>query len=74
MNPDPPASGSTRSQRSLAAIVFTDVVSFSARMHSDEVGTLKLLQRDFTEMRRICAEHEGEVLKTTCLLYTSRCV
>jgi class 3 adenylate cyclase len=65
MNPDPPASGSTRSQRSLAAIVFTDVVSFSARMHSDEVGTLKLLQRDFTEMRRICAEHEGEVLKTT---------
>jgi class 3 adenylate cyclase len=49
----------------LAAIVFTDVVSFSARMHSDEVGTLKLLQRDFAEMRRLCAEHEGAVLKTT---------
>jgi hypothetical protein len=45
--------------------VFTDVVSFSARMHTDEVGTLKLLQRDFAEMRRLCAEHEGEVLKTT---------
>jgi class 3 adenylate cyclase len=52
-------------QRTLAAIVFTDVVSFSARMHSDEVATLKLLQRDFAEMRRICTDHEGDVLKTT---------
>jgi len=65
MTPDKPASGSSPSQRTLAAIVFTDVVSFSARMHSDEVGTLKLLQRDFAEMRRLCAEYEGEVLKTT---------
>ncbi len=65
MNTDPSAAGGTRSQRSLAAIVFTDVVSFSARMHADEVGTLKLLERDFAEMRRLCAEHEGEVLKTT---------
>jgi class 3 adenylate cyclase len=65
MNPEPPASGRAPSQRTLAAIVFTDVVSFSARMHTDEVGTLKLLQRDFAEMRRLCSEHEGEVLKTT---------
>src|SRR5580692_9059529 len=65
MNPEPPAPGPARSQRSLAAIVFTDVVSFSARMHADEVATLKLLERDFAEMRRLCAEHEGEVLKTT---------
>jgi class 3 adenylate cyclase len=65
MNTDPPAAGGARSQRSLAAIVFTDVVSFSARMHADEVGTLKLLERDFAEMRRLCGEHEGEVLKTT---------
>jgi class 3 adenylate cyclase len=65
MSPDLPDSGGTRSQRSLAAIVFTDVVGFSSRMHSDEVGTLKLLQRDFAEMRRLCAEHDGEVLKTT---------
>jgi hypothetical protein len=34
-------------------------------MHADEVATLKLLQRDFAEMRRLCAEHEGAVLKTT---------
>lgn len=59
-----PTSG-TPSQRTLAAIVFTDAVSFSARMQKDEVGTLKILQRDFAEMRRICAEHEGSVLKTT---------
>ncbi len=65
MTPDKPAAGAGPSQRTLAAIVFTDVVSFSARMHSDEVGTLKLLQRDFAEMRRLCAEHEGQVLKTT---------
>jgi class 3 adenylate cyclase len=65
MNPETPAPGPTRSQRSLAAIVFTDVVSFSARMHADEVGTLKLLERDFAAMRALCAEYEGEVLKTT---------
>ncbi|HXQ81432.1 MAG TPA: adenylate/guanylate cyclase domain-containing protein [Opitutaceae bacterium] len=65
MTPDTPAPGASPSQRTLAAIVFTDVVSFSARMHSDEVGTLKLLQRDFAEMRRLCAEYEGAVLKTT---------
>jgi class 3 adenylate cyclase len=65
MPPDKPTSGTSPSQRTLAAIVFTDVVSFSARMHSDEVGTLKLLQRDFAEMRRLCADYEGQVLKTT---------
>jgi class 3 adenylate cyclase len=65
MSPAPPAHGTGPSQRALAAIVFTDVVSFSARMHSDEVGTLQLLQRDFAEMRRLCVAHEGAVLKTT---------
>jgi class 3 adenylate cyclase len=65
MAPETHAPGNGPRQRTLAAIVFTDVVSFSARMHADEVGTLKLLERDFAEMRRLCAEHEGEVLKTT---------
>jgi len=65
MTPDPSASDPVPSQRTLAAIVFTDVVSFSARMHTDEVGTIKLLNRDFAEMRRLCAAHEGAVLKTT---------
>jgi class 3 adenylate cyclase len=65
MTPATPPSGRPPSQRTLAAIVFTDVVNFSARMQSDELGTLKLLQRDFEEMRRICTEHHGAVLKTT---------
>jgi class 3 adenylate cyclase len=65
MSASTPAEGPSPGQRTLAAIVFTDVVSFSARMHADEMGTLKLLQRDFGEMRRICAAHEGAVLKTT---------
>lgn len=65
MTPATPSPGRPSNQRTLAAIVFTDVVSFSSRMQSDELGTLKLLQRDFDVMRRICTEHEGAVLKTT---------
>jgi class 3 adenylate cyclase len=51
--------------RTLAAIVFTDVVSFSAHMGRDEVKTLGLINRDFTEMRRLCEARGGAVLKTT---------
>ena len=64
-------------QRSLAAIVFTDVVSFSARMQTDEELTLRILKRDFEAMRKICAEHHGAVLKTTgdgLLLYFTSAV
>jgi class 3 adenylate cyclase len=71
--PIPPGPG----QRSLAAIVFTDVVSFSARMQADEETTLRLLKRDFNEMRDICVQHHGSVLKTTgdgLLLYFSSAV
>ena len=71
--PIPPGPG----QRSLAAIVFTDVVSFSARMQADEEATLRLLKRDFDEMREICVQHHGSVLKTTgdgLLLYFSSAV
>jgi class 3 adenylate cyclase len=71
--PAPPGPG----QRSLAAIVFTDVVSFSARMQADEETTLRLLQRDFGEMREACMQHHGAVLKSTgdgLLLYFSSAV
>jgi class 3 adenylate cyclase len=51
--------------RTLAAIVFTDVVSFSAHMGHDEVKTLGLITRDFAEMRRLCESRGGAVLKTT---------
>jgi class 3 adenylate cyclase len=51
--------------RTLAAIVFTDVVSFSVHMQRDEVKTLGLINRDFAEMRRLCEARGGAVLKTT---------
>lgn len=64
-------------QRTLAAIVFTDAVGFSARMQVDEETTLRLLQRDFAAVRALCAQHQGAVLKTTgdgLLLYFSSAV
>ena len=53
------------SQRQLAAIVFTDVAGYSARMQLDETGTLALVRIDFARMRALCAQHDGEVLKST---------
>ncbi|HVS54171.1 MAG TPA: adenylate/guanylate cyclase domain-containing protein [Opitutaceae bacterium] len=51
--------------RRLAAIVFTDVVGYSARMQVDEASTLALVQSDFEQMRQLCARHGGQVLKST---------
>ncbi len=76
-NPLGPRNPTSPGQRSLAAIVFTDVVSFSARMQTDEEATLTLLQRDFDTIREICTQHQGSVLKTTgdgLLLYFSSAV
>ncbi len=55
---------SVQGQRSLAAIVFTDVVNFSAKVGQDEERTLALVRRDIRLMTEICARHEGQVLKT----------
>ncbi|HVT73881.1 MAG TPA: adenylate/guanylate cyclase domain-containing protein [Lacunisphaera sp.] len=55
----------TRTGRRLAAVVFTDVVGYSARMQVDEVGTLALVRSDLEHMRRQCAGHGGQVLKST---------
>ncbi|HET7535392.1 MAG TPA: adenylate/guanylate cyclase domain-containing protein, partial [Candidatus Didemnitutus sp.] len=55
---------SVRQERRLAAIVFTDVVSYSARMGRDESGTLALVRADFDTMRARCSAHRGEVLNT----------
>lgn len=71
--PPPPRAG----QRTLAAIVFTDVVSFSAHMQANEVRTLRLVQRDFDLIKKLTVEHHGSVLKTTgdgLLLYFSSAV
>jgi class 3 adenylate cyclase len=53
-----------RGQRTLAAIVFTDVVGYSALMASNEEYTLDLLRRDFQVMKQLCQQFEGKVLKT----------
>ncbi|HEY8994438.1 MAG TPA: adenylate/guanylate cyclase domain-containing protein [Lacunisphaera sp.] len=65
MVPSYPSTPPIPGQRSLAAIVFTDVVGFSARMQANEEQTLRLLKQDFEIMREACIQHEGSVLKTT---------
>lgn len=52
-------------ERSLAAIVLTDAVSFSARMSVDEEGTLTLIQRDLELIAEQCECFGGKVLKST---------
>lgn len=52
-------------ERSLAAIVLTDAVSFSARMSVDEEGTLALIQRDLKLISEQCDRYGGNVLKST---------
>jgi class 3 adenylate cyclase/tetratricopeptide (TPR) repeat protein len=51
-------------ERRLAAIMFTDVVGYSARMQRDETGTLALVRADFEHMGALCAQHGGEILNT----------
>ena len=48
----------------LAAVVFTDVVGYSARMQRDEGETIADVQADFASMREACTRHRGEVLNT----------
>ena len=59
-----PGTATPSSQRTLAAIVFTDVVSFTRRMATHEHHTLTLLQRDFEQMQTLCQQFGGQVLKT----------
>ena len=66
-----------RGQRTLAAIVFTDVVSFSMLMATNEEHTLDLLRRDFQLMTELCQRFEGKVIKTigdALLMYFSSAV
>lgn len=52
-------------QRTLAAIVLTDAVGFSARMSIDEERTLSLIHRDQRLMEKLCRQFEGRVIKST---------
>lgn len=54
-----------KGHRSLAAIVFTDGVGFSALMSADEERTLELIRRDLQLMSECCMKFEGHVLKST---------
>lgn len=60
-SPQNPVAG----QRALAAIVFTDVVGFSARMQTNEMRTLRLVQRDFEVIQDLATQNGGTVLKST---------
>ncbi len=52
-------------RRILAAIVFTDIVDFSALTQRDEERTLRLAHRDMDCIRKICQHCQGKVLKST---------
>jgi class 3 adenylate cyclase len=54
-----------RGQRTLATVLFTDCVGFSARMSVDEDHTLDLIRRDLKLMKQVCKRYEGRVLKST---------
>ena len=62
-------------QRTLAAIVFTDTVGFSALMSKNEEHTLRLVARDMDVMKAHCESFGGQVLKSTgdglLMLFTS---
>ncbi|MGB6441691.1 MAG: adenylate/guanylate cyclase domain-containing protein [Thermoplasmata archaeon] len=53
------------SQRRLSAIMFTDMVGFTARTQSDEAGTLALLEELERLVRAHLAEHHGREVKST---------
>ncbi len=52
-------------RRTLAAIVFTDVASFSARMQEAEEATLALVRRDLSAISSLSTGFDGKVLKNT---------
>jgi len=58
-------SSELRGHRTLATVVFTDCVGFSARMSRDEDHTLDLIRRDLKLMQKVCEKYEGRVLKST---------
>jgi len=52
-------------QRTLAAIVLTDAVGFSARMAAAEEATLRLIHQDLKLIETLCEQFEGHVIKST---------
>ena len=60
-----PTPDKSQGQRTLAAIILTDAVGFSARMSRDEEDTLNLIHRDLRLMESLCRNFEGRVIKST---------
>jgi serine/threonine-protein kinase len=60
-----PVPENPQGQRTLAAIMLTDAVGFSARMAIDEESTLGLIHRDLGLMEQLCHQYEGRVIKST---------
>ena len=50
------------SSRQLAAILFTDIVGYSAIMQQDEQGAIRLVKHHRVVMKNSVAEHGGEVI------------
>jgi adenylate cyclase len=59
---EPPLGTPAASAPHLLAVVFTDVVGFSAHMQRDEPGTIRRVQADIATLRQACAAHAGECL------------
>jgi len=55
----------TDSHRRLAAIMFTDIVGYTASTQTDEAGALKLLREQEDLVRPLFAEHFGREIKST---------
>ena len=51
--------------RRLAAIMFTDMVDFTALTQADEAGTLQLLREEERIVRALTAAHQGREIKST---------
>lgn len=51
-------------EHQLAAIVFTDVVDYSAQMARDAEATLRAVESDFKRLRQLCARYGGTVRNT----------
>ena len=53
----------SKEHRELAAIMFTDIVGFTAMMSQDEVKALQVLQKNRDVLKPLISQHNGEWLK-----------
>src|ERR1700733_10447789 len=61
---DAPIATEGRANRKLAAIVFTDIVGYTALMQSDEALAMLVLQRHAALLRPVFSKHNGREVKS----------